>query len=505
MQPARFIRSRSRLALGLLIAWLGAAPAAGEPAPSPPAAPAAAPASASPAGPGAPAAAPRLALWVPCEGALRVLDDPTARIPRLVADARALGATDLFVQVYRGGRAWFASTVVESGPHQAARARTGVDPLALLLEQAHAAGLRVHAWLNALSLSTRRDAALLAELGPDAVMVDRRGRSVLDYPSLDLPEPDRRWYRMGTPQVWLDPAVPAVGQTLAALVGELVARYPALDGVHLDYIRHPDVLPFIPGSRFGVGLDFGYGAASRARFQRETGLEAPFGDALGNADRWDEWRRERVTEVVLRIASAARGAKPSIEVSAAVWAYADRSYLSLFQDWRGWLEDGLLDFVVPMAYTRDDRLLRYVAQAALGGVGGERVWVGLGSWLFESQPERARAQLDAMRALGPAGIALFSYDAIAQAPALRASLAPGGAPSEGGGAGANAARGALPAAPSSPSTPAPPSPASASAPRSPASAAAPAPASAAPASDPPRPAQAASPAPAAQPPPEPAP
>lgn len=435
MQRARSIRWRLLVALGLLTAVAGARALATE-APLPASPPPVSPAAARPA-PGAPIAttaaatstapAVRLALWVPCEGAVRVLDDP-ARIPALIADARALGATDLFVQVYRGGRAWFSSSVVDAGPHRAARERSGVDPFAALLAQAHDAGLRVHAWINALSLSTRRDAALLAKLGPDAVMVDRRGRSVLTYPDLDLPEPDRRWYRMGTPQVWLDPAAPIVAGTLAALVGELVSRYPVLDGIHLDYIRHPDVLPFIPGSRFGVGMDFGYGAASRARFQRETGLVAPFGDALGNADRWDEWRRERVSEVVLRVASAARGAKPSIETSAAVWAYADRSYLSLYQDWRGWLDDGLLDFAVPMAYTRDDRLLRQLASAALGGVGGERVWVGLGAWLFEKDPARARAQLDAMRALGPAGISLFSYDALAQAPGLRASLLPGVAP-----------------------------------------------------------------------------
>lgn len=421
MQPARSIRWRRPVALGLLVASLGAG-APGERPPSPPA-----PLSAASSTAAAARRVPRLALWVPCEGAVRVLDEP-ARIPGLIADARALGATDLFVQVYRGGRSWFASTIADAGPHRAVRERTGVDALAILLEQAHAAGIRVHAWMNALSLSTRRDAALLARLGPDAVMVDRRGRSVLDYPELDLPEPDRRWYRMGTPQVWLDPAAPVVGETLAALVGELVARYPAVDGVHLDYIRHPDVLPFVPGSRFGVGLDFGYGAASRARFQRETGLVAPFGDSLANADRWDEWRRERVSEVVLRVASAARGAKPGIETSAAVWAFADRSYLSLYQDWRGWLEDGLLDFAVPMAYTRDDRLLRHVARAALGGVAGDRVWIGLGAWLFEQSPGRARGQLDAITALAPPGVSLFSYDAIAGAPALRASLLPGAPP-----------------------------------------------------------------------------
>ena len=42
------------------------------------------------------------------ESSQRVLDDP-ARIEPLLARAAALGVSDLFVQVYRGGRAWFDS------------------------------------------------------------------------------------------------------------------------------------------------------------------------------------------------------------------------------------------------------------------------------------------------------------------------------------------------------------------------------------------------------------
>jgi uncharacterized lipoprotein YddW (UPF0748 family) len=128
---------------------------------------------------------------------------------------------------------------------------------------------------------------------------------------------------------------------------------------------------------------------------------------------------------VERVAAAARSARPEVAVSAAVWAYADRAYLSIFQDWRGWLESGLLDFAVPMAYTTDDRLLRYLAASAVGGVGGERVWIGLGAWLFAEDPARARAQRELALALHPAGVALFSYDAIAEHPPLRDALAPG--------------------------------------------------------------------------------
>jgi uncharacterized lipoprotein YddW (UPF0748 family) len=207
------------------------------------------------------------------------------------------------VQVYRGGRAWFDSRHADATPFVDARAVAGYDPLADLLERAHAAGLRVHAWVNVLSLANNRDAPLVRALGPEVVLVDRHGRSLLDYPDLKVPAPHGLYYRMGTPGVYLDPAANGLAWLLAETFEELLVRYPALDGLHLDYIRYPDVLPFAPGSRFGVGLDFGYGEQTRARFRRETGVEAPTGNATRNANRWDEWRREKLTEVVATIAS----------------------------------------------------------------------------------------------------------------------------------------------------------------------------------------------------------
>lgn len=363
----------------------------------------------------------RLALWVLCEGSQRVLEHPD-RVPALLEAARALGATDLFVQVYRGGRAWFDSSHADALPYELALAAQGADPLAGLIERAHADGLRVHAWVNALSLASNRDAPVLAALGRDAVSVDRHGVSILDYPKLALPPPEGEYFEMGTRAVWLDPAAPGVADWIGAAFGELAENYPGLDGIHLDYIRYPDVLPFIPGSRFRVGLDFGYGEASRARFEGETGLRAPFRDSRGNANAWDQWRRDRLTDVVDAVRSEALDANPRLALSAAVWAYPDRAYLSLYQDWRGWLDDGLLEFAVPMLYTRDDRLLRYEVHGYAGGIGGDRLWIGLGAWLFARTPERAVSQLRMVRSAGVVGQALFSYDAIADAPALRDAL-----------------------------------------------------------------------------------
>ncbi|MFQ5696762.1 MAG: glycoside hydrolase family 10 protein [Myxococcota bacterium] len=359
----------------------------------------------------APSPPPRRALWVLAEGSYRALESRD-RIERLVEAARSAGTSDLFVQVYRAGRSWFASSHADDRPHDRARAAVGEDSLRLLVRRAHARGLRVHAWFNVLSLANNRDAPLLRELGSGAVLVDQRGRSLLDYPGGKVPRPDREWLRMGTPGIWLDPTQPEVARALGQLVDDLARAAPDLDGLHLDFIRYPIALPIAPGSRFGVGLDFGYGAASRAAFERESGRSFAPGDA------WDDFRRRRVTQLVRHL----RQHLPAgWELSAAVLPWADRAYQIGMQDWRRWLEEGLLDFAVAMAYSRDDRQLRYLAHELVGGVGGERTWLGLGAWLFAKAPERLAEQTRIAAAASPSGLAFFSWDALADQPeSLRA-------------------------------------------------------------------------------------
>ncbi len=362
-----------------------------------------------------------MGLWILCEGSQRILEHPD-RIPELMADAEALGATDLFVQVYRGGRAWYSSSFADATPYETIQAESGFDSLAKLIEAAHAKGLRVHAWVNVLALARNADAPIVQSLGRQAVHVDRMGRSILDYPGYEIPAPDRRYLRMGTPGVYLDPGAPGVRGYLVNTFTELVERYPELDGLHLDYIRYPDVLPFVPGSRFGVGLDFGYGEATRQRFQEETGLRAPFKDRLGNANRWDQWRRDQVTQLVREIRDAAQVLDPEFELSAAVWAYPDRGYLALYQDWRTWLEEDLIETAVPMMYSLDDVLFQHRVHDFAGSANAERIWVGLGSYLFSKHPERAVSQIQIVRQAGRLGFALFSWDSIVDAPALEQAL-----------------------------------------------------------------------------------
>ena len=368
------------------------------------------------------------------EGSQRVLEHPR-RLDELFEDVAALAITDLFVQVYRGGRSWFPSSRADATPYQRVF-RTGEpgepsrDGLQLLLDRAQEAGVRVHAWVNVLSLSKNRTAPIVRDLGRDVVLSDQSGRSLLDYPDFEAPAPEGDYYRMGTPGIYLDPAAPGVAGFLAETFEELLVQYPTLEGLHFDYIRYPDVLPFSPGLRFGVGISLGHGMASRARFAEETGLVAPVGDSLANGDRFDDWRREKLTELVAHVGNRARAARPGVMISAAVISYADRAYLSLFQDWRGWLEEGLIDVAVPMLYSKDERLVKYGAESFAGLPYADRIWVGLGSWLFAKDPSRALAQLAEVESRPPLGVALFSWDSIRENELLRTSLAAGVTPVE---------------------------------------------------------------------------
>ena len=85
--------------------------------------------------------------------------------------------------------------------------------------------------------------------------------------------------------------------------------------------------------------------------------------ATGDA-RWADWRRMQVTQLVRRIYLNAIAVKPRLVVSAAVIAFGAapvdaagwlgaEAYWRVYQDWRAWLEEGILDVAMPMVYRRE--------------------------------------------------------------------------------------------------------------------------------------------------------
>ena len=196
------------------------------------------------------------------------------------------------------------------------------------------------------------------------------------------------------------------------MIEDIIARYPAISGIHLDYIRYPYPVPFLPYSRFNkYGLTYGYGEKNIERFKEATGMDpvsmAPEGD---NFLRWDNWKRDQVTSLVEKISGHTKKKMPGLLISAAVVPSTEMAYNVAFQDWPLWLERGIIDYVVLMNYTRDNISAVERVRSGLAHRGKGRVFAGIAAFLMKSNPELFFEQYKIIRNLRPDGIVFFSYD-----------------------------------------------------------------------------------------------
>ena len=358
------------------------------------------------------------ALWV----TRTTLASPEA-IKQMVAAAQAGGFNTLLVQVRGRGDAYYNSTLEPRANEIAAK--PAFDPLATVLEQAHGAGLKVHAWVavnlisSAVTMPASREHVIYRE--PTWLMVPKELTAQLR--KLDVRSPAyigtlARWSRAHNGAVeglYTSPLIPVAQDYTAAVIGELAAKY-AVDGVHLDYVRFPnDEFDYSPTALEQFKTSILPTLTNRERKDaaaRESIDPAAYPNLFPG--RWSDFRREQLTSLVVKIRAAVRAARPSALLSAAVVPDAQVAFDTRLQDWRGWAAHSLLDVICPMAYsTETDTFQRQIASAR--AVAGSRpVWAGIGAYQLPLQ--QTVAHIAAARKLGADGIILFSYDALTAPP-----------------------------------------------------------------------------------------
>ncbi len=268
-----------------------------------------------------------------------------AQVEQLVKDALTGNINTLIVQVRRRGDAYYHRSIEPRTEDPALQ--PGFDALQYLIEQAHANRIEVHAWLNTLVAWNRATAPLDPKHiwnahGPTAT---GRANWISYYRTFDKAK--QVWSEQLQSSYYLDPGHPDLVDYTAAVYLEVVKNYD-VDGIHLDYSRY-------------AGKEWGYNPTSIARYQARygtTGLPAP------DDPQWAAWRREQTANLVRKIYLQAIALKPKLKVSSAVITWGDgpvteadwersRAYTEVFQDWRSWLQEGILDLAVPMNYFRD--------------------------------------------------------------------------------------------------------------------------------------------------------
>ncbi|MBN2189954.1 MAG: family 10 glycosylhydrolase [Candidatus Aureabacteria bacterium] len=363
-----------------------------------------------------------LSIWVECEGSNKTLSSEQ-KIAEMVDFCSDAGISEIFVQIYRGNRAWFRTVLAGEGlvddtPYREfLEKEKGLDLLAAVIKKAHEKNIKVHGWINTFRIAKNLKAPVLLKYGKDIIIVDSKNRSMLDYPDLNLPGPEGEFFSTGGDGYWLNPGDNRVRSLIAGLIQGIIKEYPDIDGVHLDFVRYPYCVPYSPGSLWMKGVDFGYNKANRERFSDAYGLDPLHMDRnRANCGLWDDFRRDLISGFVKEQGLAVR--KSGKKFSAAVLCWPDRAYLSSFQDWRMWMEDDYLDFIVVMNYGTDRRLVRYLSKEAMAFRRGAGVYIGLGAYLLKQNPDGLKEQMSDTEDISPDGITLFSYDSIKDQPRI---------------------------------------------------------------------------------------
>lgn len=282
-------------------------------------------------------------VWVDAFGS--DLNTP-AGITNLVNRARAANLNAIFPQVRRRGDAWYRGGLEPVNPSVA----NGFDPLQDLITKAHDTSggkqrLEVHAWLVTYNIWNQQNTPPSQPNHPfnrHPEWLTQKYREKSTDPVIHF---DGSNYQF-------DQALPAVQQHTFDVAMDIVRRYD-VDGIHFDYIRYSD------GDSRGGYQPWGYHPEAVARYQRlknKTGVPAP------SDPTWLQWRREQVTALLRKVYLHVRAEKPHVTVSAALICYdpaptlssnswfSTAAYTRVLQDWRSWLEEGILDLGCPMTY-----------------------------------------------------------------------------------------------------------------------------------------------------------
>lgn len=304
-------------------------------------------------------------------------------LKKLFAIMRESGVDAILPEIYNSRQAFYESKHLPiSKPW-----------LESVIPLAKAEGLEVHSWMWSMPCNIPE----VIKEHHDWFMVNRNGESAADKPAyVD-------WYK------FLCPSRLEVQEFVRATVAELSA-IDGLDGVHLDYIRYPDVI-LADGlqTRYGIKqdreypqYDYCYCDVCRHDFERETGID-PMKITDPSSDRtWRQFRYDRITHLVDDVLIPVAHANKKV-VTAAVFP----NWENVRQEWPKWKLDSVMPMLYAGFYNGD---INWIKTQTLKGVESLQSKIPLYSGLMVSElkAEDLSRAVDASMESGANGVVLFS-------------------------------------------------------------------------------------------------
>ncbi len=248
--------------------------------------------------------------------------DSRINIKGMVANCKVSGINTIFVVVYNNARTTYPSTVMNSLISIPILERfNGRDPLRETIEEAHAEGLKVHAWFEyGFSASFSANGGPIVAAKPNWAAKDINGNLVVKN-GFD----------------WLNGIHPEVQQFMVDLFKEVVTNY------NVDGVQGDDRLPAMPTTG-------GYDPYTVALYQSENAGASP-PTSINDAG-WLSWRAKKLNNFLKRLRTEVKTIKPTMQftMSPSPFPFGYNEYL---QDWPTWVDSAWIDAVIPQCYRYD--------------------------------------------------------------------------------------------------------------------------------------------------------
>lgn len=301
------------------------------------------------------------------------------------ANLREIGIEAILPQVYDSRAALF------DHPSMPVKQRW----LERILPIAHQAGLEVHAWMWSMIL----DEPNMIENHPDWFSVSREGKPSHTDPAYV------GYYKFMCP---CHPEVQEfVGNNVAAL-----AKIEDLDGIHLDYIRQPDVILAealqpkydIVQDKEYPQYDYPYSDFCREAFKEQSGIDPmDLGHEAPAHESWRQFRYDAISNVVNNFA-VPQARKQNKKITAAVFP----NWESVRQQWHRWDLDGFLPMLYHGFYNENIPWIGKQVSKNKAMLKNEKpIYAGL--YLPHLKPEEIAAAYRTAIENGAAGVSFFGY------------------------------------------------------------------------------------------------
>ena len=265
----------------------------------------------------------------------------------------------------------------------------GFDPLEIMVEQAHARGMRLEAWINPYRVRNGANTREMSASNPANAML--KTGDAIQYNGA----------------ITYNPASKKAQQLIVDGVKEIVENYD-VDGIHFDDYFYPTT-------------DMAFDKASYQSYRSAGGT-------LDQAD----WRRQNVNDLVKAVYAAIKEIDEDVVFGISPQGNMDNNYNNQFIDVEEWLtEDGYIDYICPQIYfgfqnstcpyaetvkawdqqiTNDVKL--YVGLAPYK-IGLEDTYAGNGKWEWANNDDLlARMVETARESENYQGFSLFRYDSV---------------------------------------------------------------------------------------------